>query len=294
MTAILQMCSGLLCLMIGMTQITSVGSSRRLSHRLQKVKTKWQGILVGAGVTAVVQSSSAITVLLIGWSGRQNIAPFLLHSLTVGANIGTCITALCIAMGLLGGYASWLTLIGWVGLFYISRRPALAKTLMGLSLLLIGLSLMGEAADPLSAIIPKQWLYTMLQWPLASLTAGALLTALLQSSSVTIGMLQIISSVMPLTYGMVIPFIMGQNIGTCITAMLAATGGTRAAKNLAAFHLRFNIENTLIALPPWLLACFFCPKAALFAAGPLDIAVFHLIFNIIGAVYYLIKPTAKK
>lgn len=293
MTAILQMFSGLFCLLIGMRLVTSVGSSPRLSRLLQNVKTKWQGVLVGTGITAVVQSSSAITVLLVGWSGRQNIAPLVLQSLTVGANVGTCVTALLIALGLLGGYAAFLPLVGWVGLYFARRRPALSTTLIGLSLVLIGLSLMSEAAVPLSAGIPTKWLYAALQWPLVSLCIGALLTALLQSSSVTVGMLQIISSVLPLSYGMVVPFIMGQNIGTCITAMLASVGGTRSAKNLSNFHLRFNIENTLLVLPPWLISCIFWPKLSSLPTSPLDIALFHLIFNVIGALYFLIKPSKK-
>lgn len=276
------------------------GKLRALLGRL--TTNKAAGLLTGLGITAVIQSSSATTVMVVGFvnSGLMSLKQAI--NVIMGANIGTTVTAWILSLaGIDSGnvflsllkptsFTPVLSLIGII--FYMFCRDAKKKDtgmiLLGFSTLMFGMETMSGAVAGLRTVPEFQEILVMFQNPVLGVLAGAVLTAVIQSSSASMGILQALAVTGKVTYGAAIPIIMGQNIGTCVTAMISSVGANKNAKRAAMVHLSFNVIGTAV----WLTA--FCLIKAVAAPVLLDesaslfgIAVTHTVFNVLCTVLML-------
>lgn len=259
------------------------------------------GLLTGMAVTMAVQSSSAVTVLLVGLVGGGLMT--LRQSLYVifGANIGTTLTAWLLSLTGLESKNFWVqflkpehfsAVLAPIGLLLIMtaktrRRRGIGTALMGFALLMLGMDLMKTAVAPL-ADSPAfgRWMIAF-QNPLLGVLAGAGLTAVIQSSSASVGMLQALAANGAVSRAMAVPLVLGQNIGTCVTALLSAVGADRNAKRVALLHLLINFFGAAACLVLfWIL-----PKETE-PIAPVGVAVIHTLFNVTATV--LLLPFSKK
>jgi len=259
-----------------------------------------KAVLLGAGVTAVIQSSSATTVMVVGFvnSGIMKFSQAI--GIIMGANIGTTITSWMLSLTTLdaGGsfllkmakpssFAPILALIGI--LLYMSaktdKRRVIGEILLGFAILMSGMETMSDAVKPLKDVPEFTSILTMFDNPIMGILAGAVLTAVIQSSSASVGILQALSVTGAFTYGSVVPIILGQNIGTCITAIVSSLGANKDGKRTACVHLSFNIIGSLLFLVVFYLgnAIFKFPfmNESVDAA---NIALIHTIFNVFATV----------
>ncbi len=257
---------------------------------------KFAGFLTGLGVTAVIQSSSATTVMVVGFvnSGLMTLRQAI--SVIMGANIGTTVTAWLLSLGGIDGgawyIAMWkpsnftpiLALIGIVMCMFAksSKKKDIGTILLGFATLMYGMDTMSVAVSGLKDVPEFQQLFIMFKNPLLGVLVGAVLTGIIQSSSASVGILQALSSTGSVSYGAAIPIIMGQNIGTCVTALISSVGTNKNARRAALVHLSFNIIGTIICLIGFVAVdnLFLVP---LFdqSASAFGIAVAHSIFNIV-------------
>ena len=236
-------------------------SSGRLENVLERLTSNvFKGVLLGAVVTGLIQSSAATTVMCVGFVN----AGIMKLSQTVGiimcANIGTTVTAQLLSLGDISSDNLLLTLLkpAFLGpilaavgiLFYMfikgGRKRTIGQIVLGLGLLFIGMKTMENAVAPLQAMPEFQSLFVAFSNPVLGVMVGALVTALIQSSSASVGILQAVSTTGIVSFNIAMPLIMGQNIGTCITALLSAIGASKNAKRTAALHLSFNIIGTIV------------------------------------------------
>lgn len=260
------------------------------------------GLATGLAVTAVLQSSSAVTVMVTGLvdSGLMNLKQAA--HVIMGANIGTTVTAWI--LGLAGNegknifntmlkptsFALIVALVG-IALYLLcreKRRKDIGSALLGFAMLMFGMETMAGAVSGLGSMPAFRRLFLRFKNPVLGALAGAALTAVIQSSSASIGILQALTVTGRVTYGAAIPIIMGQNIGTCITAILSSIGASRNAKRAALIHLSFNV----IGAGVWLIV--FCIIKMIFMPALLDapaslfgIAVSHSVFNILCTLLLL-------
>lgn len=226
-------------------------SGARMRQFLQLLShNRISGAMTGAGVTAVIQSSSATTVMVVGFisAGMLSLAQGI--SIIMGANLGTTITAQMVAFKITN-YALLLLAVGFLVQFMAnsSRHKSLGKLVLGLGMLFFGMSIMSDATMPLRDYPPFLDLMREMQNPLMGILAGLLFTALVQSSSATIGVIIVLAGNGFLTLPAGIALALGADIGTCITALLAAIGKTRDAIRAALGHVLFNVLGVLIWLP---------------------------------------------
>ncbi len=236
-------------------------SGGRLERLLENLTSNpLKAVLLGAGVTAVIQSSSATTVMLVGFvnSGIMKFSQTI--GIIMGANIGTTITSWLLSLtGIESGNffirmlkpSSFTPILAIIGIFLLmgavsDKKKNVAEILLGFSVLMFGMEAMSSAVKPLADVPEFTGILTKFSNPLLGVLAGALLTAIIQSSSASVGILQALSVTGAFTYGSVIPIIMGQNIGTCVTAMISAVGASKGAKRTAFVHLYFNIIGSQI------------------------------------------------
>ena len=263
---------------------------------------KFAGFLTGLGVTAVIQSSSATTVMVVGFvnSGLMTLRQAI--SVIMGANIGTTVTAWLLSLGGIDGgawyIAMWkpsnftpvLALVGIIMCMFAKshKKKDIGTIFLGFATLMFGMDTMSAAVSGLKSVPEFQQLFIMFKNPLLGVLAGAVLTAIIQSSSASVGILQALSSTGGVSYGAAIPIIMGQNIGTCVTAMISSIGTNKNARRAALVHLSFNIIGTIICLLGFVAVnnLFVIP---LFdeSASKFGIAIAHSIFNIICTVILL-------
>ncbi len=276
------------------------GSLRRLLGRMTTKKAA--GLLTGLAVTAVIQSSSATTVMVVGFvnSGLMTLKQAI--NVIMGANIGTTVTAWILSLaGIDSGnvfvqllkpssFTPVLALAG-VGFTMFSRSDRKKDTgtvLLGFATLMFGMETMSDAVAGLRDMPGFQQLFLLFKNPFLGVLAGAVLTAIIQSSSASVGILQALAVTGRVSYGAAVPIIMGQNIGTCVTALLSAVGANQNAKRAAMVHLSFNVIGTAV----W-LAVFCVVKTALApavldeSASLLGIAVVHSVFNVLCTVLML-------
>lgn len=276
------------------------GQLRALLEKL--TASKLAGLLTGIGVTAVIQSSSATTVMVVGFvnSGLMTLKQAI--NVIMGANIGTTVTAWILSLaGIDGGSlfvqllkpSSFTPVLALVGIiFYMFLKDAKKKDtgliLLGFATLMFGMESMSAAVSGLRDVPAFQQLFLLFKNPILGVLAGAVLTAIIQSSSASVGILQALAVTGQVSYGAAIPIIMGQNIGTCITAMLSSVGANKNAKRAALVHLSFNIIGTAV----WLAV--FCLVSALLHPALLDedtsrlgIAVAHSVFNVLCTLLML-------
>ncbi len=263
---------------------------------------RFRGLLLGAAVTALIQSSSAVTVMAVGFvnSGLMSLSQVV--GVIFGANLGTTLTAWILSLTQIEGdsfllrlfkpesFTPILALIGIV-LYLFSkreRRRDAGGILLGFAVLFFGMDTMSAAVEPLSELPAFQEALLRFRNPILGLAAGAVLTAILQSSSAAVGVLQALSGAGRLTAGAAIPIIMGQNIGTCVTALLSSVGATKNAKRAAFVHLSFNVIGTVVWLAVYTIVDALV-QPALFdtAAEPFGIAIAHSIFNIACTILLL-------
>ena len=257
---------------------------------------KAAGFLTGCGVTAVIQSSSATTVMVVGFvnSGLMTLRQAI--HVIMGANVGTTVTAWILSLGGISGdsivvqllkptsFTPVMALIGVALLLFSksSKKKDSGTILLGFAVLMFGMDAMTGAVSGLAEVPAFRELFLMFRNPLLGLLAGAVLTGIIQSSSASVGILQALAATGQVPLSAAIPIIMGQNIGTCVTALLSSVGANRNARRAAFVHLSFNIIGSTVLLTVFsLVQGLFHP--AIFA-GPADqfnIAIAHTAFNLL-------------
>jgi len=301
--SILQMIGGLALFLYGMTVMgdgLSKASGGKLEQILEKLTSnKLKAVALGAGVTAVIQSSSATTVMVVGFvnSGIMKLTQAV--GTIMGANIGTTATSWILSLSGIEGDSWWiqilkptsfspiLAIIGVALLMFAKtdKKRDVATVMIGFAILMTGMETMSAAVKPLANVPEFTSVLTMFSNPLLGILAGAILTAIIQSSSASVGILQALCLTGAVSYGTALPIIMGQNIGTCITAMLSSIGANKNAKRAAFVHLYFNLIGTVIFMIVFYTANIFVKFSFLGdAATPAGIAVVHSLFNIFATV----------
>lgn len=291
---------GGLCLFLFGMNVMGDALERRAGGSLKKLlakltQNKIAGFLTGLGVTAVIQSSSATTVMVVGFvnSGIMSLKQSI--GVIMGANIGTTVTAWILSLGGISSdnmfvqllkptsFTPILALIGTALLMFgkSSRKKDSGTILLGFATLMFGMDTMSSAVSGLADVPAFQNLFIMFKNPIFGVLAGAILTAIIQSSSASVGILQALSATGQVSYGAAVPIIMGQNIGTCVTALLSSFGTNKNAKRAAIVHLSFNVIGTIIWLSVFSLISAILKPALLDAsASYLGIAIAHSLFNI--------------
>lgn len=303
---ILSMIGGLALFLYGMN-LMGDGLAKASGGKMEKILEKLtsspiKAVLVGAGVTAVIQSSSATTVIVVGFvnSGIMKLEQAV--GLIMGANIGTTITSWLLSLaGIESGNffvrllkpASFTPILAIIGVIFIQflksdKKKNIGMILVGFAILMTGMDAMSAAVKPLANVPEFTNILLMFSNPILGLLAGALLTAIIQSSSASVGILQALCMTGAVTYGTALPIIMGQNIGTCITAMISGIGANKNARRTALIHLYFNIIGTTLFLVVfYLLNAFLHFEFLNSAANAAGIAVIHSVFNITATLVLL-------
>ncbi len=297
---VLSMIGGLCLFLFGMNLMGAALEKRAgggLKSLLAKLTTgKMAGFITGLAVTAIIQSSSATTVMVVGFvnSGIMTLKQAI--NVIMGANVGTTVTAWLISLtGLEGdGFIQYLKpssftpVLALVGIIlYMFCKSNKSKDtgtiLLGFATLMFGMDTMSDAVAGLKDVPEFQNILTMFTNPILGVLAGAVITGIIQSSSASVGILQALSSTGAINMGMAIPIIMGQNIGTCVTSLISSVGTNRNARRTSVVHLFFNIIGTVV-----LLSLFCLAKAVLDleaftsgAANEFSIAVAHTVFNVV-------------
>ncbi len=291
---------GGLCLFLFGMSIMGEALERRAGEGLKKIlakltKNKLAGFLTGLGVTAIIQSSSATTVMVVGFvnSGIMTLKQSI--SVIMGANIGTTATAWVLSLGGISSdnvfvqllkpssFTPVLALIGTCLMMFgkTSKKKDTGTILLGFATLMFGMDAMADSVSGLAELPQFRQLFVAFKNPFLGVIVGAVLTAVIQSSSASVGILQALSSTGQVSYGAAVPIIMGQNIGTCITAILSSLGTNKNAKRAAVVHLTFNVAGAVIWLSIFSVISYVFKPAILDAsASYLGVAVVHTIFNV--------------
>ena len=302
----LTMVGGLALFLYGMNLMgdgLSKASGGRLERILEKLTSNpLKAVLLGAGVTAVIQSSSATTVMVVGFvnSGIMKLQQAV--GIIMGANIGTTITSWILGLSGIDSSAFFvkllkptsfspiLAVVGVVFLMFTKKDKLknVAAILIGFAILMFGMDTMSEAVKPLRDVPEFTSILTRFSNPILGMLAGLVLTAVIQSSSASVGILQALCATGAVGYGAAIPIIMGQNIGTCVTAMISGIGASKNAKRTALVHLYFNLIGTIL-----FMIAFYAINAVMpwpfinDAATPFGIAAVHSIFNVTATICLL-------
>lgn len=301
---------GLAFFLFGMSTMSN-GLERVAGGKLETILGKMtdkpiKGLLLGVGITATIQSSSAVTVMLVGLvnSGIMKLGQSI--GVIMGSNIGTTVTAWILSLAGIESDnffvsllkpANFSPLIALAGIILImaakkTRSKDIGAIMMGFAVLMTGMELMSTSMDPLAESESFKNAMTLFNNPLIALAVGAILTGIIQSSSATVGILQALSITGGISYGMAIPIIMGQNIGTCVTSLISSIGVSKAAKRVAVVHVYFNLIGTAFYLSLYyILDAIFKFAFSDLAIDPLGIAVVHSVFNI--ATTILLFPFIK-
>ncbi len=303
---VLTMLGGLALFLYGMHTmgegLTKV-SGGRLERILEKLTSNpVKAVLLGAMVTAVIQSSSATTVMVVGFvnSGIMKLNQAI--GIIMGANIGTTITAWILSLSGIesdslfmqflkpSNFAPVLALVGIVFIMFFNsqKKKDIGMILIGFAVLMFGMDTMSGAVKPLADVPEFTGILTMFSNPVLGMLAGAFLTAVIQSSSASVGILQALCATGSITYGTAFPIILGQNIGTCVTALISSIGASKNARRAALVHLYFNIIGTTV-----FMILFYSINAVVSfdffedVAGAAGIAVIHTIFNVFATLILL-------
>ncbi len=310
--SLIRLFGGLALFLFGMT-IMGDSLEKQSGGRLKKIlenltSNPLKGVLLGAAVTAVIQSSSATTVMVVGFvnSGIMKLSQSI--GIIMGANIGTTITSWLISltgiesdnifMQLLKptNFSLVLALVGIILYMFLGNSSSKKDTgaiFLGFTILIVGMDFMSDAVKPLANVPEFQNILLLFNNPLLGVLTGALLTAILQSSSASVGILQALSVTGQIRYSNAVPIILGQNIGTCVTALLSSVGTNKNARRAAVVHLSFNIIGTFS-----FLVLFYVLNAIIrfpFFGDSIDkfgIAVVHTCFNVVSTL--LLLPFTKQ
>lgn len=303
---VLSLFGGLAMFLFGM-DVMGKGLERQAGNKLQSLLEKLtsnplKGFVLGLGVTAIIQSSSATTVMVVGFVNAGIMQLKQAVGIIMGANVGTTVTSWILSLSGISGdsffikmlkpssFTPILAVIGII-LFMTSKtdkKKNIGTILLGFAVLMFGMEQMSGAVKPLTDVPQFTNLFTLFTNPVLGIIVGAVLTAVIQSSSASVGILQALSVTGAVTYANAVPIIMGQNIGTCITAILSSVGANKSAKRAAAVHLYFNIIGVIM-----FCILFYSAKAVLnfsFINDPVSqvgIAVVHTAFNVTATVIIL-------
>ena len=303
---VLEMIGGLCLFLFGMNimgQALERKAGNKLKDLLAKMtNSKFKGFLTGLIITAIIQSSSATTVMVVGFvnSGLMSLRQAI--NVIMGANIGTTITSWILSLGGIDGssilikllkptsFTPILALIGIILYMFVKNdsKKDTGLILLGFATLMFGMDTMSSSVSGLADVPAFSQLFLLFTNPILGVLAGALLTAIIQSSSASVGILQALATTGQVNYGAAIPIIMGQNIGTCVTALLSSIGTNKNAKRAAFVHLMFNVIGTVVVL-----TVFCVVKSIIFLpilednATMVGIAICHSMFNIICVIILL-------
>ena len=308
---IITLLGGLAFFLYGMNVLSS-GLERMAGGKLETILKKmtsnpFKSLLLGMGITAAIQSSSAMTVMLVGLVNSGIMSLNQTVGVIMGSNIGTTVTAWILSLVGIEGDNLFMNLLkpknfsllfAFIGILIImiSKKPKkkdVGAILVGFAILMFGMETMSGAVKPLAEEPGFQSILTAFKNPILGVAFGAIFTAIIQSSSASVGILQALAAHGGITFGMAIPIIMGQNIGTCITSVISSIGVSRNAKKVSIVHITFNLIGTAVCLSA------FCITNAIFdlafvdtAISPFWIAIVHSIFNIVTTL--LLLPFSKK
>ena len=300
------LCGGLAFFLYGMT-VMSKSLEKMAGGRLERLlkrmtSTPIKSLLLGAAITIAIQSSSAMTVMLVGLvnSGVMELGQTI--GVIMGSNIGTTLTAWLLSLTGIESESFFVNflkpknfspLLALAGILLImgskkQRRRDVGRVMMGFSILMYGMELMSGAVAPLADMPEFTDLMTAFTNPLLGVLVGAAFTGIIQSSAASVGILQALAMTGSVTYGMAIPIIMGQNIGTCVTALISSIGVSRNAKRVSVIHISFNLIGTTVGL------IILCGGNALFgfpflsnSVNAVGIALCHTIFNVCTTILLL-------
>ena len=303
---LLTMVGGLCLFLFGMN-VMGDALERRAGGKLESIlarltTNKAAGLFTGMGVTAVIQSSSATTVMVVGFvnSGLMTIKQAI--NVIMGANIGTTVTSWILSLGGISGdnivvqllkpmsFTPVLALIGVIMYMFCKKNKTkdTGTIFLGFAVLMFGMDIMSNSVSGLADMPAFTNTFLMFKNPILGMLAGAVLTAVIQSSSASVGILQALAMTGAVPYGAAIPIIMGQNIGTCITAMLSSVGTNRNAKRTAFVHLSFNVIGTVVWLSVFSVIKYALAPAFFDAPATMaGIAVSHSVFNIACTILLL-------
>lgn len=311
---VLTLISGLALFLYGMELMgdalkKSAGS--RLKVILGKMTSNpFKGFLLGLGVTAVIQSSSATTVMVVGFVNSGTMTLTQAVGVIMGANVGTAVTSWLTGLSGIGegGAAvsaaiqwlkpsSWMPILALIGICLVlfvkrGKKKDIGVILLGFSILMVGMELMSSAVSGLKDSEAFRSILTMFENPILGVLAGLILTAIVQSSSASVGILQSLTTTGAITYGAAIPIIMGQNIGTCVTALLSSVGANKNGKRAALVHLYFNLIGVIFWLSAfylgdWIFSFPFVDQAI----DMWGVAFVHTVFKLLSVL--LLAPFGK-
>ena len=292
-----QFIGGLGMFLYGMNQMAD-GLQKSAGHRMQRLlevltSNRLMGVLLGAGITAIIQSSSATTVMVVGFvnAGIMNLAQAV--GIIMGANIGTTVTSWIVSMSEWGEvlkpdfFAPLLVGIGAAVIMFAkdSKKKDIGEIITGFGFLFVGLSFMSSSIEPYKDAPIFSEIFTVLgRNPLLGILAGTVVTAIIQSSSASVGILQTLAFNGIVNWQSAIFITLGQNIGTCITAILSSIGANRTAKRAAVVHLLFNVVGTIIFGIAMTVVFALNPVLANSTISSVDISIFHTTFNTINTI----------
>ena len=318
---VLTLICGLALFLYGM-DVMGDGLKKSAGRKLKTIlgnltSSKWKGFLLGLGVTLIIQSSSATTVMVVGFVNSATMTLSQAIGVILGANVGTAITAWLTALNGIGGSAAeatewlewlkpdaWMPILALIGICLImfakkDKKKDLGNILMGFAVLMVGMDLMSGAVSGLKESAEFQQILLLFKNPLLGILAGTVLTAIVQSSSASVGILQALSTTGAISYGAAMPIIMGQNIGTCVTAVLSSISANKNGKRAALMHLYFNIIGVTLWMVTYYLVGWILTSTNVFglfawAEGTIidmwGIAAVHTIFKIFSVT--LLMPVS--
>ena len=300
------LCGGLAFFLYGMTTMSKSlekMAGGKLEQLLKRMTSNpFKSLLLGAGITIAIQSSSAMTVMLVGLVNSGVMTLDQTVGIIMGSNIGTTLTAwilsltglesesLLINMAKPENFSPILALIGVILIMGSKkqRRRDIGRIMVGFAILMYGMELMKDSVSPLADMPQFSQMLTAFTNPLLGVAVGAIFTGVIQSSAASVGILQALALTGSITYGMAIPIIMGQNIGTCVTALISSIGVNRNAKQVAAIHISFNVIGTAVCLVLFYGGGFFIEMPFMdLPVGAMGIAGCHSIFNILTTALLL-------
>ena len=287
----------------GLEKMTGGGLERALG---KMTSNPFKGLVLGAGITVAIQSSSALTVMLVGLvnSGVMHFQQTV--SVIMGSNIGTTLTAWLLSLvGLEGGNffttllkpSTFAPIAAFIGILMImaskkQKTKDIGMILIGFSVLMTGMSLMSDAMKPLTELDNFDQFLSVFKNPILAVLISTAFTGIIQSSAASVGILQTLALSGGVTYGMAIPIILGQNIGTCVTSLISSIGVNKNAKRVAALHISFNVIGTVIYLIAYYILDLIFKASFLDAPiNALGIAIVHSVFNV--SVTFILLPFSK-
>ena len=304
--SVFTLCGGLAFFLYGMSVMSS-GLEKAAGGRLEQLLKKmtanpFKSLLLGAGITIAIQSSSAMTVMLVGLvnSGIMELSQTV--GVIMGSNIGTTLTAWILSLAGIESDTVWLRLlkpesfspvVAFIGIMLImvskdNRRRSAGSIMVGFAVLMYGMELMSDSVSPLADMPQFSAILTAFTNPILGVIVGAVFTGVIQSSAASVAILQALSLTGSITYGMALPIIMGQNIGTCVTALLSSIGVNRNARRVAVVHISFNLIGTLVFLVLFFGSDLFLHFVFVdWVIDPVGIAMVHSIFNIATTIMLL-------